>query len=49
MAADLTDLKPVYLIFGSEELLLERAVRRLRDRLAKIADLDFNLETFDGD
>lgn len=49
MAADLSDLKPVYLIHGSEELLLERAVRRLKDRLAKVADLDFNMETFDGD
>jgi DNA polymerase III subunit delta len=46
--ADLTDLKPVYLIYGSEELLLERAETRLRDRLAAVADLDFNLETFDG-
>ncbi len=27
--------------------MLERAVRRLRDRLAKVADLDFNLDTFD--
>jgi DNA polymerase-3 subunit delta len=49
VAADLSDLKPVYLIHGSEELLLERAVRRLKDRLAKVADLDFNMETFDGD
>jgi len=49
MAADLTDLKPVYLIYGSEPLLLDRAVRRLKDRLAKVADLDFNMETFDGD
>jgi DNA polymerase-3 subunit delta len=46
--ADLTDLKPVYLIYGSEGLLLERAEKRLRDRLAAVADLDFNLETFDG-
>jgi DNA polymerase-3 subunit delta len=46
--ADLSDLKPVYLIYGSEELLLERAEKRLRDRLAAVADLDFNLETFDG-
>lgn len=44
---DLADLKPVYLIHGTEEMLLERAVRRLRDRLAKVADLDFNLDTFD--
>lgn len=49
MAADLSDLKPVYLIYGSEQLLLDRAVRRLKDRLAKVADLDFNMETFDGD
>jgi DNA polymerase-3 subunit delta len=47
-AGDLSDLKPVYLIYGSEELLLERAVKRLRDRLASVADLDFNLDTFDG-
>jgi DNA polymerase-3 subunit delta len=47
-SADLTDLKPVYLIYGSEELLLERAEKRLLDRLAAVADLDFNLETFDG-
>src|SRR5450759_1301917 len=46
---DLADLKPVYLIHGSEELLLERAVRRLRDRVASVADLDFNLEVFEAD
>ena len=49
MAADLSDLKPVYLIYGSEQLLLDRGVRRLKDRLAKVADLDFNMEAFDGD
>jgi DNA polymerase-3 subunit delta len=49
VAADLSDLKPVYLIYGSEQLLLDRGVRRLKDRLAKVADLDFNMETFDGD
>lgn len=48
-SAELSDLKPVYLIYGSEELLLERAAKRLRDRLAKVADLDFNMETFDGE
>lgn len=48
-SGELSDLKPVYLIHGSEELLLDRAVKRLRDRLAKVADLDFNLETFEGD
>jgi DNA polymerase-3 subunit delta len=48
-SADLADLKPIYLIYGSEELLLERAEKRLRDRLAAVADLDFNMETFNGD
>jgi DNA polymerase-3 subunit delta len=43
------DLKPVYLIFGDEELLLQHAVRRLRDRLSKVADLDFNYDVFEGD
>ncbi|MBE0475550.1 MAG: DNA polymerase III subunit delta [Coriobacteriia bacterium] len=46
--SDLGDLKPVYLIHGSEELLLERAVARLRERLARVADLDFNFDHFDG-
>lgn len=43
------DLTSVYLIFGSEELLLERALRRLKDRIAEVADLDFNYEAFDGE
>jgi DNA polymerase-3 subunit delta len=43
------DLAAVYLIFGNEELLLERALRRLKDRIAEVADLDFNYEAFDGD
>lgn len=46
--ADFGDLKPVYLIYGSEALLLDRAVARLRERLAKVADLDFNFDQFDG-
>lgn len=44
----LDELKPVYLIFGEEELLLDRALHRLRDRVAEVADLDFNFEAFDG-
>lgn len=47
-AGDLQELKPVYLIYGSEELLLERATKRLQDRLAAVADLDFNMEVFDA-
>lgn len=42
-------LKPVYLIFGDEELLLDRALRRLKDRIGEVADLDFNYEAFDGE
>jgi DNA polymerase-3 subunit delta len=48
-AQGLGDLKPVYLIYGDEELLLERAVRRLRDRVAEVADLDFNFDVFEGE
>lgn len=49
MALKIDALKPVYLIFGEEELLLDRALRRLRDRIGEEADLDFNYEAFDGD
>jgi DNA polymerase-3 subunit delta len=45
----LGDLKPVYLIYGDEQVLLEHAVHRLRARLAEVADLDFNFDSFDGD
>ena len=48
-APDLSDLKPVYLIYGPEELLLDQAVERLKRRLSAFADLDFNLDVFDGD
>lgn len=44
----LAELKPVYLIWGKEELLLAQAVQRLRDRVAEVADLDFNFDVFDG-
>ena len=49
MSTTLSDLKPVYLIHGPEELLLEQAVERLKKRLAEVADLDYNLSMFDGD
>jgi len=45
----LADLKPVYLIYGPEELLLTQAVERLKQRLAAVADLDYNLTVLDGD
>lgn len=48
-ASDLSGLKPVYLIFGKEELLLERALRRLRDMVAAEGDPDFDFDTFSGE
>jgi DNA polymerase-3 subunit delta len=45
----LEDLKPVYLIYGEEDLLLERALHRLRGRIAEVADLEFNFEAFQGE
>lgn len=48
-AKTIEDLKSVYLIYGDEELLLDRALRRLKDRIAEVADLDFNYEAFDGE
>jgi DNA polymerase-3 subunit delta len=48
-ATRVEELKTVYLIHGKEDLLLERALERLRERVAKVADLDFNSETFDGE
>lgn len=41
-------LKPVYLIHGKEELLLERALRRLKDMVAAEGEADLDFDTFDG-
>jgi DNA polymerase-3 subunit delta len=41
-------LKPVYLIYGAEELLIDRQVRSLRERLSEVADLDYNYRVFEG-
>jgi DNA polymerase-3 subunit delta len=49
MTASPTDLKPVYLILSEQEFLLQQAVDRLRARVGEVADLDFNMETFDGE
>ncbi len=46
--SELAKLKPVYLIYGRERLLLEEAVARLTRRLADHADLDFNHDIFRG-
>lgn len=47
--ADISDLLAVYLIFGSEDLLLDQAVERLKRRLSDVADLEYNMQVFDGD
>ena len=46
---DLSDLKSVYLIYGTEEYLLDKAVDRLTARLAEVADLDYNLTVLGGE
>ena len=43
------DLKPIYLILSEQDFLLRQALDRLRARVGEVADLDFNLETFEGD
>ena len=49
MPASLSDLKSVYLIYGTEDLRLAQALQRLRKRVGDVADLDFNSDTFDGE
>jgi DNA polymerase III subunit delta len=49
MAKQLSEYKPVYLIFGEQDLLLERALEQLKANVGELADLDFNSETFDGE
>jgi DNA polymerase-3 subunit delta len=47
-ASNLAALLPVYLIFGKEELLIERALRRLRDMVEAEGNPDFDFDTFSG-
>ncbi len=49
MAKQLSEYKPVYLIVGEQDLLLDQAVEALKSSVAEVADLDFNLETFEGE
>jgi len=49
MAAGLSGLKSVYLIYGAEDLLLEQALSRLKKMVAEVADLDFNMDVYDGE
>jgi DNA polymerase-3 subunit delta len=49
MAKELSEYKPVYLIFGEQDLLLEQALDKLKSEVGQVADLDFNMETFGGE
>lgn len=49
MAKQLSEYKSAYLIFGEQDLLLESALEQLKRALGEVADLDFNMETFDGE
>lgn len=46
---EISELRPIYLIHGSEQFLLEQAIARLTQRFAAVADLDFNYAMFDGE
>ncbi len=49
MAKQLSEYKPVYLIVAEQDMLLNQAVDALKTSVAEVADLDFNLETFEGE
>ena len=49
MAKDLSEYKLVYLIYGEQDLLVERALEALKRNVGEVADLDFNMETFAGE
>lgn len=49
MADPVSRLKSVYLIHGSEDLLLEAALARLKGMVSAGVDLDFDMASFDGD
>lgn len=41
-------LLPAYLVSGADTLKRETVVKRLRERIAQISDLEFNCDRFDG-
>jgi DNA polymerase-3 subunit delta len=45
---NIEELKSVYFIYGEEELLVEEALKRLRDLLSAEVDADFNIEVFEA-
>ena len=44
-----TNLLPAYLVNGEDELKRETVLKRLRARMDKLGDMDFNSDTFDGE
>lgn len=49
MAKPLSEYKPVYLIYGDQDVKVEQALDALKREVGELADLDFNSETFDGE
>lgn len=47
--AEKDTLLSAYLINGEDELKRETVLKRLRARIAKLGDIDFNCDTFDGE
>ena len=44
-----TNLLPAYLVNGEDELKRETVLKRLRARMDKLGDMDFNSDAFDGE
>ena len=44
----ISELKNVYLLYGDEEMLMESALAKLKERMAAEVDLDFNMEVLDA-
>ena len=43
-----SNLLSAYLVNGEDELKRETVLKRLRARMDKLGDMDFNSDTFDG-
>ncbi len=49
MPKQLSEYKPIYLIYGDQDLLLERQLEKLKRDVGELVDLEFNSQTFDGE
>ncbi len=47
--AETNSLLPAYLVNGEDELKRETVLKRLRARMSKLGDMDFNSDVFDGE